>query len=149
MSPFRSGFSKLIERFIEYRKASGSWNEPCYGLNIKLFDHFCADNDQSSSVLTQEMVDAWCAKRDTETNRSYETRTRVIRTFIDYLRSGILRMSSLQPRFNPSTIAPLPPRAWHAVASSPKKNAASSGIPVATTNTSPALTESIASICNL
>jgi hypothetical protein len=72
MSQFKSGFSKLIGLFIEYRMASGSWNEPCYGLNIKLFDHFCADNYQSSTVLTQEMVDTWCSKRDTETNRSYE-----------------------------------------------------------------------------
>lgn len=108
MNQFRSGFSKLIERFIEYHKASGSWNEPCYGLNIKLFDHFCADNYQSSTVLAQEMVDAWCAKRDTETNRSYETRTRIIRTFIDYLRSrdltDVLPPSALKPE--PKTYTP-------------------------------------------
>ena len=58
MSKFRSDFSKLIEKFIEYRKVCGSWNEPCYGLNIKLFDHFCADNYRSDTMLTQEMVDA-------------------------------------------------------------------------------------------
>ena len=108
MIQFRSDFSKLIERFIEYRKASGSWNEPCYGLNIKLFDHFCADNYQLSTVLTQEMVDVWCAKRDTETNRSYETRTRVIRTFINYLRcrelSDVLPPAVLRPE--PQTYLP-------------------------------------------
>ena len=86
MNQFRSNFSKLIELFIEYRKASGSWNEPNYGLNIKLFDHFCADNYPADAMMTQEMVDTWCAKRDTETNRSHETRTGVIRLFIDYLR---------------------------------------------------------------
>lgn len=85
MSQFRSDFSGMIERFVAHRKASGSWNEPCYGLNIKLFDHFCVNNYQSYATLTQEMVDAWCAKRDTETNRSHETRTRVVRMFIDYL----------------------------------------------------------------
>lgn len=108
MSQFRSGFSKLIERFIEYRKTSGSWNEPCYGLNIKLFDHFCAGNYCSSTILTQEMVDAWCAKRDTETNRSYETRTRVIRTFINYLRcrdlTDVLPPAALRPE--PKTYTP-------------------------------------------
>jgi site-specific recombinase XerD len=86
MSHLRSGFSGLIEKFIVFRKASGSWNEPNYGLNIKLFDHFCADNYPANMVLTQEMVDAWCAKRDTEAARSHDTRTRVVRTFIDYLR---------------------------------------------------------------
>ena len=86
MSQFRSNFSELIERFITYRKASGSWNEPCYGLNIKLFDHFCAEFYPSDLTLTQGMVDAWCAKRDSETNRSHGTRTRAIRMFVDYLR---------------------------------------------------------------
>jgi len=86
MNQFRSNFSSLIERFIEYRKASGSWNEPNYGLNIKLFDHFCAGRYSPDAALTQEMVDAWCAKRDTESNRSHDTRTRVVRMFVDYLR---------------------------------------------------------------
>lgn len=108
MSLFRSGFSKLIEQFIEYRKASGSWNKSSYGLNIKLFDHFCASNYQSSTVPTQEMVDAWCSKRHTETNRSCETRTRVIRIFINYLRcrdiTSILPPAAL--RAEPITYTP-------------------------------------------
>jgi len=86
MNHLRSNFSELIEKFVVYRKASGSWNEPNYGLNIKLFDHFCADNYPADVVLTQEMVNTWCAKRDTEVNRSHGTRTRVVRLFVDYLR---------------------------------------------------------------
>ena len=86
MSQYRSVFTGFIERFVEYRKASGSWNEPNYGLNIKLFDHFCADNYKDEPALTQVMVDMWCAKRDTETNRSCLTRILVVRAFIDYLR---------------------------------------------------------------
>jgi len=85
MNQFRSGFSNLIERFIEYRKASDSWNEPSFGLNIKLFDHFCADNYPADVTLTQDMVDAWCAKRVTETNRSHGTRIGVVRKLIVYL----------------------------------------------------------------
>jgi len=84
MSPYRSGVAPLIERFVVYRKASGSWNEPCYGLNIKLFDHFCADKYPECGYLNQEMVDSWCAKRDTETNSSQDTRTRVVRAFVKY-----------------------------------------------------------------
>ena len=86
MNQYRSCFSDQIERFVIYRKASGSWNEPNYGLNIKLFDNFCADNYPMSVALTQEMVDTWCAKRESEVNRSQETRTRVVRLFVDYLR---------------------------------------------------------------
>jgi len=85
MSLYRSGFSEYVERFINYRKASDSWNEPAYGLNIKLFDHFCADN-YPGRELCQEMVDTWCAQRRTENRRSCYTRTLVIRGFIDYLR---------------------------------------------------------------
>ena len=78
MSEFRSGFSQLVEMFIAYRKASGSWSEPCYGLNIKLFDHYCADNYGPDTPLTQEMADDWCTKKDTESNRSNEVKTRVV-----------------------------------------------------------------------
>ena len=86
MTQYRSNFSNLVERFVVYRKASGSWNEPNYGLNIRLFDHFCADNYPACATLTQEMVDAWCVKRESEANRSQETRTRVVRLFVEYLR---------------------------------------------------------------
>ena len=85
MSKFRSCFSALIERFIGYRKASGSWNEISYGQNIGYFDSFCADNYQGQA-LSQEMVDDWCAKRSTETNHSNYKRIQVVRMFIEYLR---------------------------------------------------------------
>lgn len=81
---YRSEFSDYIERFINYRKASGSWNEPAYGLNIKLFDYFCADN-YPTKEFCQDMVDTWCANRETENNRFYYIRTKIIREFIDYL----------------------------------------------------------------
>jgi len=108
MSLHRSNFSALVEKFIEYRRASGSWNEPCYGLNIKLFDHFCADNYKSDMALTQAMVDAWCAKRDTETNRSYEARTRVVRLFIDYLRRRGLTDVQPPAKLKPEPITYIP-----------------------------------------
>lgn len=85
MTQFRSQIAPLIEKFILYRKASGSWNETCYGLNIKLFDHFCAENHPASTELKQAMVDGWCTKRETECNSSYNVRTNVIRIFIAYL----------------------------------------------------------------
>jgi len=87
MSNLKSGIAPLIERFIEYRKASGCWNKPAYGLNIKLFDHFCANNYPACTELKQEMVDTWCAKRISEKNVSCNTRTIVIRAFIEYLRN--------------------------------------------------------------
>jgi site-specific recombinase XerD len=84
MSIYHSGFADYVEQFVNYRKASGSWNEGSYGLNIKLFDHYCA-NKFPNQELSQEMIDLWCAKRDTESKRSCYSRTQVIRRFIEYL----------------------------------------------------------------
>ncbi len=84
MSIYHSGFSGSIEAFVNSRKMAGAWNEPVFGLNIKLFDHYCADL-YPGEILRQEMVDTWCAKRETENVNSCYTRTLVIRLFIEYL----------------------------------------------------------------
>jgi integrase len=86
MSGLRSGFADLIEQFARYRQACGAWNNT-YWSNLRIFDHFCADNYPAGSELSQEMADAWCAKRATETARSNESRTRAVRLFTGYLRS--------------------------------------------------------------
>jgi len=105
---FRSVFSALIERFIEYRKASGSWNEMTYGANIRYFDRFCADNFPEETVLTQAMVDAWCAKRSTEKNASNLSRTQVVNLFVDYLRQRKLTDVLPAPRLKPEPHKYLP-----------------------------------------
>ncbi len=85
MRTFQSGFADLIIAFISYREASGSWNNN-YEENLHLFDRFCAENYPEGSSLSQDMINTWCAKRDTELNRTCETRIRVIKAFINYLR---------------------------------------------------------------
>lgn len=85
MNSYMSGFSDLIEKYECYQKASGSWSENANGLNIKYFDRYCALH-YPGQPLCQEMVDAWCRKRETETNASCFTRTGGIRSFIHYLR---------------------------------------------------------------
>lgn len=84
MSVFRSGFADLINQFICYRKATGTWNEINYEYYLQRFDNFCADNFPGSHLI-QDMVDEWCIKRETELNRSRNTRIRVLGTFIRYL----------------------------------------------------------------
>lgn len=85
MSIYRSGFAAQIQMFVDYRQASGSWNEGSYGFSLKMFDRFCADAFPPETPLIQEMVDTWCAKRDSELNRSRNTRIRSIRVFVEYL----------------------------------------------------------------
>lgn len=108
MSQYKSAISPLIERFVGYRKASGSWNAPCYGLNIKLFDHYCADKYPTCGELQQDMVDSWCAKRVTETNSSQDTRTRVVRAFIEYLRNRELTDAIPPKRLKPESLVYAP-----------------------------------------
>ena len=84
MSIYHSGFLDSVEAFINSRKISGAWNETVFGLNIRIFDHYCARH-YPTETLRQEMVDIWCAKRETENVNSCYTRTLVIRLFIEYL----------------------------------------------------------------
>ena len=85
MIEYISGFSELINRFVSYRNASGSWNDISYGMNLKFFDHYCEEK-YPGQELQQKMVNEWCTKRDTESNRSYNCRILVIQAFITYLR---------------------------------------------------------------
>ena len=85
MSVYYSGFSASVESFVNSRKISGAWNETVFGMNIRLFDRYCAEH-YPGEALRQEMVDIWCARRKTENVNSCYTRTLVIRLFIGYLR---------------------------------------------------------------
>lgn len=53
MSEFHLAFSNLIEQFITYRIASGTWN---------------------TIPLSQDMVEDWCICHPNELNRSRNTR---------------------------------------------------------------------------
>lgn len=85
MSVYRSGFAPQLEKFVAYKKASDRWNDSAAD-NLKYFDHYCADHYKDNSAVTQEMIDSWCQKRDTELNSSCCKRTLSVREFVDYLR---------------------------------------------------------------
>lgn len=64
MNIFHSGFADLIQLFIDHWKASGMNGDRC-GYDLHPFDKFCVMKFPPSSQITQEMVDAWCRKKDT------------------------------------------------------------------------------------
>ena len=86
MRSFCSFLSPQMQEFIHFRRASGNWNESSYEVNLKLFDTYIARNYPDASILSQEMADAWCAKRDTEMNNSCRSRIYAVVSFIRYLR---------------------------------------------------------------
>ena len=100
MKQFQSFLSPLIQKYISYQKVSDHWNESHYGVNLSLFDKHCKKKYPNAIELSQEMVDGWCQKRDTESNNSCSTRIYVVISFIRYLRK----------RGETDIIAPVPPR---------------------------------------
>ena len=86
MNKFTSFLAPLMRAFIFYRKASGYWNEASYEPNLLLFDRHCKKHYPQVALLSQEMVDGWCHKRDMETNNSCRSRIYVVASFIQYLR---------------------------------------------------------------
>lgn len=85
MREYESCFAPLIRDFITYRLASGRWNEASYGSNMRVFDRYCKVNYPDEPELTQEMVDRWCAKRESETNNSCRSRSYAVHCFTRYL----------------------------------------------------------------
>lgn len=85
MKIFTSFLSMQMEEFIRYRKAAGNWNGS-YEENLKLFDVYVARNFPDSHVLSQDMANSWCTKRETEANNSCRSRIYVVISFLKYLK---------------------------------------------------------------
>ena len=86
MNKFTSFLAPLMQDYVFYQKASGHFNEACYAPNLILFDRHCTKQYRQAALLSQEMVNIWCSKRDTETNNSCRSRIYVVASFIRYLR---------------------------------------------------------------
>lgn len=86
MKNFISFMKPMITDFINYRKVSQSWNSS-YEETLKTFENHCLKYFPNSKVLTQEMINSWCFQRDTEKNRSYNNRMKVIIKFLEYTNS--------------------------------------------------------------
>ncbi len=87
MSKYQSPAGPLIEEYIFYRRASDYWNESSYGATLLIFDRYCLKTYPHAQVLSQEMVDTWCSKRDTEKNNSCRSRIYPVISFLKYLKS--------------------------------------------------------------
>jgi site-specific recombinase XerD len=86
MSRYKSFLAPLMDAFVVFRKASGRWNDVSYETNLYRFDRYCVAYHPNSGILTQEIIDGWCNRRETETNNSCRARIGVIGAFVEYLR---------------------------------------------------------------
>ena len=104
-------FSLIPEELFEtYSKRLASvdrWGNQAT-VNLLCFDSWCRKTYPDATGMTQEMVDAWCAKRPTEKNNSCRSRIYPVVEFVRYLRErGIAELSDPEiPRHEPSTYVP-------------------------------------------
>lgn len=80
-----SFLADIIHAYEKYRSGSGR-KSGSYIKNIVLFDHYCASHYPDATVLSQDMVDSWCARRPTETGNSCISRIYPVISLIIYMR---------------------------------------------------------------
>ena len=87
LNKFNSFLKPHIQAYISYQKASMRWNEVSYERNLAIFERYCLKYYPEATVLSQDMVNGWCCKRQTESNNSCRSRIYVIAGLIRYLRN--------------------------------------------------------------
>lgn len=87
MGNYKSAAASLFMRFEAYMQASDKWNPYASGENLAAFDKYCKNTYPETTTLTQEMIDGWCKKRDTEKGYSCRTRIQVVVSCVKYLNS--------------------------------------------------------------
>lgn len=84
MKPYHSCIADMLMSFEEYRKASDRWSETTYGIYLHLFDKFLVEEYPKDETLTQEPIDRWCTRRDTEKPNSCRSRIYPLLCFLKF-----------------------------------------------------------------
>ena len=107
MREFTSFLAPLMKAFASFRTSSERWNEESE-FKLLLFDKYCGKNYPNALELSQEMVDSWCKKRETELNDSCRSRISPMASFVHYLRKRGMTdvMPPEIPRAEPRTYIP-------------------------------------------
>lgn len=91
MREFTSFLRDSINSYVSFMKSMGPWHERSSDM-VSWFDWFLTTNYPGGGpVLTQQMVDHWYDRRETEGQMSWYNRVVCIRRFLDYYsdRTGI------------------------------------------------------------
>jgi len=107
MRKYVSNLAPLMCEYTSYMQASKKWSAT-YADSLSYFDRYCKDNYPEVKNLSQEMVNGWCAQRDSENNNSCISRINAIVSFVNYLRKrGLTDVNSPTiPRKETSTYIP-------------------------------------------
>ena len=77
-----------IEHWLDIFTAQFAASRKSMGISsvayLSSFRNYCKDNYPTAKMLTNEMVERWCARRESETVLSRNTRIGIIRALIKY-----------------------------------------------------------------
>ncbi|MDW7657767.1 MAG: tyrosine-type recombinase/integrase [Bacillota bacterium] len=85
MREFHSFLAPHMKSFVDFRVASGCWNDT-YESYLFFFDRYCVQLFPEKTSLTDDMVESWCAQRMTESSNTRRVRSFAIANFVNYLR---------------------------------------------------------------
>ncbi|MBR2256656.1 MAG: tyrosine-type recombinase/integrase [Blautia sp.] len=107
MRAYKSFLAPLMKQYQEWRKALGTWSDSLF-ISLLAFDNHCLNMDDGKSILTQDMVNKWFHKRESETNNSCRARVNPSKGFLVYLISRNLTEIVLPdiPKWEKSTYVP-------------------------------------------
>lgn len=107
MRDYKSFLRDTISSFIEFMTASQHWSD-FYERALKYFDSYLCTEFPSAEKLTQEMVDTWCQKRESESVNSCLARTNVVIALIRYMNKRNLTKVKEPDRPKPQKCTHLP-----------------------------------------
>ncbi|MEG1470733.1 MAG: tyrosine-type recombinase/integrase [Anaerovoracaceae bacterium] len=84
MREYKSFMKDIFISFTKFMSVSQKWSHS-YDVFLKSFDRYLNEEYSTSSSLSQEMVDKWCAKHGKESNNSNRARTNVVIALIRYM----------------------------------------------------------------
>ncbi len=102
-----SFIENIIDNYIKYKISINRWNESGTK-HLKAFKKYCLANYQGKNVLTQEMIDTWCIKRETEINNSCNKRITIISGLLKYTNSRNITNLKIPSRLKPNKITYIP-----------------------------------------
>ena len=76
-------YNQWYNDYMQYR-LSYSDKKPANDF-VRCFLNWCGRTYPDETVLTQQMLDTWCAKRDTENGNSHGSRVSAINRFLDFV----------------------------------------------------------------
>lgn len=98
MKEHASFMKEPMDNFVTFMNASDRWCNN-YDENLHLFDLFLSREYPDATVLTNDMVNGWCNRRDSESAQSRLTRIKAVIAFIKYLNAR--ELSDIKPPETP------------------------------------------------